>query len=389
MTSFIPVAPCVRRWTQSIHSAVPHAFSSLSWSIAAIASCRFVPITSEKICRLRSANRFKCACKKPTTNRMAFGWKKNDDDMTIRWTRKDLLGLRELTADEINFILETADAFKQVGTRDIKKVPALRGKTMVNFFVEPSTRTRTSFELAAFRLSADVINLSASTSSLAKGETLKDTARNLEALHADILVLRHSSAGAPQFLAQRLKSSVINAGDGAHEHPTQGLLDIYTIREKRGKIDNLNVVIVGDILFSRVARSNIFGLTKLGARVTLVGPSTLVPREFEKLGVTVSHQIDDVLPTADVVNLLRIQHERQRKEYFPGIGEYVRLFGLTSARAKRLKPDCLIMHPGPINRGVEIDSEVADGLQSVILDQVTNGLAVRMAVLYLCGGIAT
>ena len=309
--------------------------------------------------------------------------------MSTNWNRKDLIGLRELSPEEINFILETADAFKQVGTREIKKVPALRGKTMVNFFVEPSTRTRTSFELAAHRLSADVINISVTTSSLTKGETLKDTARNLEALHADILVLRHSSAGAPQFLAQRLKSSVINAGDGAHEHPTQGLLDVYTIRERRGKIDKLHIVIVGDILFSRVARSNIFGLTKLGARVTLVGPSTLVPREFEKLGVTVSYKIDDVLPTADVVNLLRIQHERQRKEYFPGIGEYTTLFGLTKERAKLLKPDCLVMHPGPINRGVEIDSEVADGLQSVILDQVTNGLAVRMAVLYLCGGIAT
>ena len=309
--------------------------------------------------------------------------------MSTNWNRKDLLGLRELSPEEINFILETADAFKQVGTREIKKVPALRGKTMVNFFVEPSTRTRTSFELAAHRLSADVINISVTTSSLTKGETLKDTARNLEALHADILVLRHSSAGAPQFLAQRLKSSVINAGDGAHEHPTQGLLDVYTIRERRGKIDKLHVVIVGDILFSRVARSNIFGLTKLGARVTLVGPSTLVPREFEKLGVTVSYKNDDVLPSADVVNLLRIQHERQRKEYFPGIGEDTTLFGLTKERAKLLKPDCLVMHPGPINRGVEIDSEVADGLQSVILDQVTNGLAVRMAVLYLCGGIAT
>jgi aspartate carbamoyltransferase catalytic subunit len=321
--------------------------------------------------------------------RMAFGWKKNDDDMTTRWTRKDLLGLRELSADEINFVLETTDAFKQVGTREIKKVPALRGKTLVNFFVEPSTRTRTSFELAAFRLSADVINISATTSSLTKGETLKDTARNLEALHADIIVLRHSSAGAPQFLASRLKASVINAGDGAHEHPTQALLDLYTIRERRGKIAGLHVAIIGDILFSRVARSNIFGLLKLGARVTLVGPSTLVPREFEKLGAEVSHKIEDVLPTADVVNLLRIQHERQRREYFPGLGEYIRLFGLTKERAKLLKPDCLIMHPGPINRGVEIDSEVADGLQSVILDQVTNGLAVRMAVLYLCGGIST
>ena len=305
-----------------------------------------------------------------------------------RWNRKDLLGIRELSADEINFVLDSADAFKQVGTRDVKKVPALRGKTLVNFFVEPSTRTRTSFELAAIRLSADVINISATASSLTKGETLKDTARNLEALHADIIVLRHSSAGSAQFLAERLRASVINGGDGAHEHPTQALLDLYTMREKKGTIGGLHVAIIGDILFSRVARSNIFGLLKLGARVTLVGPSTLVPREFEKLGVAVSSNIDEVLPTVDVVNLLRIQHERQRKEYFPGLGEYIRLFGLTKARAKLLKPDCLIMHPGPINRGVEIDSELADGVQSVILDQVTNGLAVRMAVLYLCGGIS-
>jgi aspartate carbamoyltransferase catalytic subunit len=289
----------------------------------------------------------------------------------VRWQRKDLLGIHELSAEEIVFLLDTADAFKEVGTREIKKVPALRGKTLVNFFVEPSTRTRTSFELAAIRLSADVINISASSSSLIKGETLKDTAKILEA-----------------YLAERLKSSIINAGDGAHEHPTQALLDLYTIRSHKGAIAGLHVAIIGDILFSRVARSNIFALLKLGARVTLVGPSTLVPREFEKLGVTVTHNLDEVLETVDVVNLLRIQHERQRKEYFPGIGEYVRLFGLTKERGKRLKPDCLIMHPGPINRGVEIDSELADGAQSVILEQVTNGLAVRMAVLYLCGGIA-
>src|SRR4029453_8323576 len=345
MTSFIPVAPCVRRWMQSIHSAVPRAFSSLYSSIAATANCRFVPITSARICRPRRANRFRCACKKPTANQRRFGWKENHETdaiywgarafcplrpaccrracspdvkkvfaaecrelrpewspspMTTRWKRKDLLGLRELSADEINFVLETTDAFKQVGTREIKKVPALRGKTLVNFFVEPSTRTRTSFELAAFRLSADVINISATTSSLTKGETLKDTARNLEALQADIIVLRHSSAGAPQFLASRLKASVINAGDGAHEHPTQALLDLYTIRERRGKIAGLHIAIIGDILFSRVARSNIFGLLKLGARVTLVGPSTLVPREFEKLGAEISHKIEDVLPTADV-----------------------------------------------------------------------------------------
>ncbi len=302
------------------------------------------------------------------------------------WTRKDLLGLDELSAEELRIILDTAKAFKGVGERSLKKVPALRGHTMVNFFVEPSTRTRTSFELAAMRLSADVVNISATASSLQKGESLKDTALNLEALRADIIVLRHSSAGASRFLAERLQASIINAGDGAHEHPTQGLLDIFTMIEKRGSLEGAEVAIIGDILFSRVARSNIYALNKLGAKVTLVGPSTLVPKAFEKLGVKVAHRIDDILETADVVNLLRIQHERQRKEYFPGIGEYIKLFGLTKARAERLKPDCLIMHPGPINRGVEIDSDVADGHRSVILEQVTNGLAVRMAVLYLCAG---
>ena len=302
------------------------------------------------------------------------------------WNRKDLTGLDELSSEEIDFLLETARAFKGVGERSLKKVPALRGKTLVNFFVEPSTRTRTSFEVAAMRLSADVVNISATASSLQKAETLKDTALNLQALQADIIVLRHSSPGSARFLSERLGSSIINAGDGAHEHPTQGLLDIFTMREKFGRIAGLNVVIVGDILFSRVARSNIFGLVKLGANVTLAGPSTLVPRSFEKLGVRVVHRIDEALEGADVVNLLRIQHERQRKEYFPGLGEYTSLFGLTKARAARLKPGCLVMHPGPINRGVEIDSDVADGSQSVILEQVTNGIAVRMAVLYLCAG---
>ena len=305
----------------------------------------------------------------------------------MNWTRKDLTGLENLSAAEIEHILDTASAFKDVGSREIKKVPALRGKTLVNFFVEPSTRTRVSFELAAFRLSADVINMSASTSSLTKGETLKDTALNLQALHADMIVLRHSSAGASQFLAERLDSSIINAGDGAHEHPTQALLDTFTIRERKGRIAGLHVVIIGDILFSRVARSNIYALVKLGAKVTLCGPTTLVPRTFESLGVQVTHDLDSVLLDADVVNLLRIQHERQRKEYFPSLGEYTSLFGLTKARAERLKPDALIMHPGPINRGVEIDSDVADSGRSVILDQVTNGLAVRMAVLYLCAGV--
>ena len=308
------------------------------------------------------------------------------------WSRKDLVGIQELSAAEIRLVLETASAFKTVGTREIKKVPALRGKTLINFFVEPSTRTRTSFELAAFRLSADVINISASSSSLTKGETLKDTALNLQALQADIIVLRHSSAGAAQFLAERLSASIINGGDGAHEHPTQALLDTFTICEKLGRADydltGLKIAIIGDILFSRVARSNIHTLLKLGAEVTLVGPTTLVPKVFEELGCKVTHDIDSILETVDVVNLLRIQHERQRKEYFPSLGEYTALFGLTKARANRLKPECLIMHPGPINRGVEIDSDLADSSRSVILDQVTNGLAVRMAVLYLCGGVS-
>jgi aspartate carbamoyltransferase catalytic subunit len=306
-------------------------------------------------------------------------------DSATSWRRKDLIGIRELSRQEIETILDTAAAFKTVGSRDIKKVPALRGKTLINFFIEPSTRTRISFELAAFRLSADVVNITTGSSSLQKGETLKDTARNLQALYADLIVLRHSSAGASKFLADRLESSIVNAGDGAHEHPTQALLDLFSIRERLGKVEGLEVAIVGDILFSRVARSNIWALTKLGAKVTLVGPSTLVPRTFEQMGVEVVRRIDDVLDSANVINLLRIQHERQRKEYFPSLPEYTRFFGLTKERARRLRPDCLIMHPGPINRGVEIDSDVADGPQSMILDQVTNGLAVRMAVLYLCG----
>lgn len=303
------------------------------------------------------------------------------------WHRKDLLEIQELSADEITLLLDTAQQFKQVGTRDVKKVPALRGRTLVNFFVEPSTRTRTSFELAALRLSADVINISASSSSLVKGETLKDTALVLQANNVDIIVLRHSSAGAARFLAERLRSCIINAGDGAHEHPTQALLDLFTIREKHGSVAGLHVAIVGDILFSRVARSNIWGLLKLGARVTLVGPTTLVPDVFKEMGVGIARRIDDVLESVDVINLLRIQHERQRRAYFPGLGEYISLFGLTRERAERLRPGCLVMHPGPINRGVEIDSDVADDPRhSVILDQVTNGLAVRMAALYLCAG---
>jgi aspartate carbamoyltransferase catalytic subunit len=306
--------------------------------------------------------------------------------MTAPWTHKDLCSLSELSPEEILTILDTATAFKGVGERNLKKVPALRGKTLVNLFVEPSTRTRISFELAALRLSADVVNISANASSLEKGETLLDTARNLEALRADLIVIRHKSAGSARFLADRLSASVINAGDGAHEHPTQGLLDAFTIREKLGRIEGVRVAIVGDILFSRVARSNIHLLTKLGADVTLVGPPTLVPENFTRLGVSIARSIDEVLERSDVVNLLRIQHERQRKEYFPGTGEYTARFGLTRRRADRLPPDCLVMHPGPMNRGVEIDSDVADSGRSVILDQVTNGLAVRMAVLYLCSG---
>jgi aspartate carbamoyltransferase catalytic subunit len=303
------------------------------------------------------------------------------------WTRKDFLGTRDLSRAELTLVLDTAAAFKTVGSRDIKKVPALRGKTLINFFVEPSTRTRISFELAALRLSADVVNISVSASSLQKGESLKDTALNLQALHADVIVLRHSSAGAPKFLAERLEMSVINAGDGAHEHPTQALLDVFTIRERFGSLEGLNVVIVGDILFSRVARSNVWALKTLGANVTLVGPTTLVPDSLAEMGLSVVRNLDEVLLRADVINLLRIQHERQRKEYFPSLNEYIRFFGLTRSRAAQLKPGCLIMHPGPINRGVELDSDVADGVQSVILEQVTNGIAVRMAVLYLCSGV--
>src|SRR5271170_69207 len=304
----------------------------------------------------------------------------------MAWNHKHLLDIESLSADDIVTVLDTAKAFKAVGERAIKKVPALRGKTVVNLFVEPSTRTRISFELAAQRLTADVINFSAEASSLKKGETLKDTARNLEALNADIIVMRHSASGAPHFLARFLDASMINAGDGAHEHPTQALLDAFTIREKKGKIEGLNVTILGDILYSRVARSNIWAMTKLGARVTLCGPSTLVPKMFEQMGCRVTYNVDEAICDADIIHLLRIQHERQRKTMFPGIGEYTQLFGLNKARLAKTKPDALIMHPGPINRGVEIDSEIADSDRSLILEQVTNGLAVRMAVLFLLNG---
>jgi len=304
----------------------------------------------------------------------------------MSWNRKHLLDIESLSAEEILTVLDTARGFKAVGERAIKKVPALRGKTVVNLFVEPSTRTRISFELAEQRLSADVINFSTEASSFKKGETLKDTAKNLEALNADFIIIRHSASGAPHFLSRVVNSSIINAGDGAHEHPTQALLDAFTIRERKGKIAGLNVTILGDILYSRVARSNIWALTKLGAKVTLCGPSTLVPKTFEQMGCRVTHDVDEALREADIIHLLRIQHERQRKTMFPSIGEYTSLFGLNKARLARTKSDALIMHPGPINRGVEIDSEIADCERSVILQQVTNGLAVRMAVLYLVNG---
>ncbi len=321
------------------------------------------------------------ACAKSAA-RMKSRWR----SMNLSWNRKHLLDIESLSAEEILIVLDTARAFRAVGERAIKKVPALRGKTVVNLFVEPSTRTRISFELAEQRLTADIINFTAEASSLKKGETLKDTARNLEALNADIIVIRHSASGAPHFLSRFLRARIINAGDGAHEHPTQALLDVFTIREKKPAIAGLHVTILGDILYSRVARSNIWALTKLGAHVTLCGPPTLVPKVFEQMGCRVTYNVDEAIAQADIINLLRIQHERQRKTMFPSLGEYTSLFGLTRERLKRTKPGALIMHPGPINRGVEIDSEIADCDRSLILDQVTNGLAVRMAVLFLING---
>ena len=300
-----------------------------------------------------------------------------------RWTRKHLLGLEQLSADELRFILDTALSFKEVSTRSVKKVPALRGRVVVNAFFEDSTRTRVSFALAAQRLSADVIDFSEKTSSTNKGETLIDTARNIEAMGIDILVLRHSAAGAADVLARAVKCSVVNAGDGAHEHPTQGLLDLYTIRERFGKIEGLKVAIVGDIANSRVARSNLFALTKLGAEVILVGPPTLLPRAFEQLGARVVHDFDAVIGEVDVVNMLRVQFERIQSSQFPTVREFTGLYGLTGDRFRKCKSGVFVMHPGPMNRGIEISSDIADGAQSGILTQVTNGLAVRMAVLYL------
>jgi len=303
------------------------------------------------------------------------------------WTRRHLLGLRELTAEEITAVLDTAQGFAEISTRSIRKVPTLRGRVVVNLFYEASTRTRLSFSLAAQRLSADVLDFESATSSTSKGETLIDTARNIEAMGVDAFVLRHSAPGAAAVLARHVEASVVNAGDGAHEHPTQALLDLYTIRQHTPGFEGLHVAIVGDIAHSRVARSNIWGLQKLGARVTVVGPPALAPAKFADLGVDVSHDLDAVLPEVDVINMLRIQRERQGSGLnFPSIEEYTRLFGLSTKRLARAKESLVVMHPGPINRGVEISPDVADGPTSVILQQVSAGLAVRMAVLFLCAG---
>ena len=299
------------------------------------------------------------------------------------WNKKDLLGLEYLSKEEIELVLDTAASFKEVSTRSIKKVPALRGATVVNLFYEPSTRTRVSFEVAAKRLSADVINIAAQESSVRKGETLIDTGRNIQALKADIIVIRHSSSGAPNILARSVDISVINAGDGWHEHPTQALLDMFTLKEKLGRLQGLNISIVGDIAHSRVARSNIWGLTKLGAKVIVCAPKMLIPVGIEEMGAKITCDIDAALKNADAVNVLRMQFERDEKKAFPAQLEYFKSYGITKDRLKKAKKDIVVMHPGPINRGVEMSSEVADSPNSVILEQATNGIAVRMAVLFL------
>lgn len=299
---------------------------------------------------------------------------------------KDLLSVRDLSSSDISLILDTAESFKEISQRAIKKVPTLRGKSIVHFFYEPSTRTRTSFEIAAKRLSADTVSLSGSTSSIVKGETLMDTGRNLQAMNPDLIVIRHSSSGAPHLLASCVNACVINAGDGINEHPTQALLDLYTMREKKGRIEGLKVAIIGDIAHSRVARSNIIGLQKMGAEVTVSGPPTMIPPYVDTLGVRVVHDPSEAIQHQDVIMLLRIQLERQSRVLFPGVREYASFFGLSQQRLQLAQDEVMIMHPGPLNRGVEISSEVADGPRSVILDQVSNGVAVRMALLYLLIG---
>lgn len=305
----------------------------------------------------------------------------------MKLAKKDILGIREMTVDEINLILETAESFLEISTREIKKVPTLRGKSIINLFYEASTRTRTSFEIAGKRLSADTINISASTSYVVKGETLIDTARNLEAMNPDIIVLRHSAAGAAHLLASLVRQSIINAGDGAHEHPSQALLDMMTIREKKGRLTSLKVAIIGDILHSRVARSNIYGLSKMGARVVVAGPATMMPRDIEQMGVQAFTKLEDAITDADVVMMLRIQLERQKQNIFPSLREYAQHYCLNRKNIRLAKSDAIVMHPGPINRGVEISPDIADDPGcSVILDQVNNGVAVRMALLYLLSG---
>ena len=301
----------------------------------------------------------------------------------FKWQRKHLLGLRELSAEEITYILDTAEGFEQISTRSVKKAPPLRGKVVVNLFFEDSTRTRNSFALAASRLSADVVEFTQKSSSVSKGETLLDTARNLEAMGIDIIVIRHNAGGAPTLLSKYINACVVNAGDGFCEHPTQGLLDVYTIRKIKGSLEGLKIAIVGDISHSRVARSDMWAMTKLGAEVIFVGPPTLMPAQVSRLPVKVSYSLDEVIEKVDVINMLRVQFERMGGNPFPSIREYSHYFGLTVERMKRAKPDIMVMHPGPINRGLEMESEVADGRNSVILEQVTNGLAVRMAVLFL------
>ena len=307
-------------------------------------------------------------------------------EFEYRFQHKHILGIEELSARDIGFILDTAESFKEISQRPIKKVPTLRGKTVIHLFFEPSTRTRLSFEIAAKRMSADTFNISASTSSAIKGETLIDTAKNLTSMNPDIIVIRHSSSGSPHLLAQHIKASVINAGDGTHEHPSQALLDMMTVREKKGKIDGLKIAIVGDISHSRVAHSNIIGFTKMGAQVHVSGPATLIPAGIKQLGAIVCHRVEDAVADADVVMALRIQKERQLDPLLPSLREYAAFFGINRTLLKLAKPDAIIMHPGPINRGVEMTFDVADGEQSVIMDQVTNGVAVRMALLYLIMG---
>jgi aspartate carbamoyltransferase catalytic subunit len=304
----------------------------------------------------------------------------------MRLTKKDLLGIQDLSVDEINLILDTAESFIEVSTREIKKVPTLRGKTIINLFMEPSTRTRTSFEIAGKRLGADTVNISATTSSVVKGETLIDMARNLEAMNPDVIVIRHNASGAPHMLAKLVKQSIINAGDGAHEHPTQALLDMMTIKARKGRIAGLRVAIIGDIAHSRVARSNIYGLTRMGAQVTVAGPATMLPRQIEQMGVTVHQHLEEAIKGVDIIMMLRIQTEREQQNIFPSLREYSRCFCLNRENIRLAKDDALVMHPGPINRGVEIAPDIADGPASVILEQVTNGVAVRMALLYLLTG---